>query len=67
MPYHSTTLPKCIATNKHGRQCGEVAVRKGFCLYHQPEETTKRLMAKLARNHKEREKLEAELQAVNLL
>lgn len=68
MPHPTTTLPKCTAINKHGIRCGEVATRKDLCNYHQLEEMTIRLLAKLDRNQRERDAITAELQRVqNLL
>lgn len=48
---------RCKAKSKFGHPCGNYAVRKGLCLYHQPEERQRCLLAKLNRNEAERQKI----------
>lgn len=54
---------RCKAKSKYGHPCGNYAVRKGLCLYHQPEEKTRRLLAALDRNERERQEIVRKLQA----
>lgn len=55
----------CVAINKHGVPCGLAIVRHGRCQYHQPEEVSARLLARLRRVTKERDAIIAELSAIN--
>lgn len=56
---------KCAYTNKHGSPCGNSAIRKGRCGFHQTEQMIENLKAKLVRNDIERKAIVEEMQRIH--
>lgn len=55
-------MTSCTHLNKHGLPCGNAAVRRGLCIYHQPSEKVLRLLLKLERNRREGRKIAEQIQ-----